>query len=101
STDGGYQPRWRRDSTELLYVTGDGTFMSVDVTTTGGFKASPPKKLFSVPIYGRGTNTGQTRWDLTPDGQKVSYQYNRTGVRLRPSHGCRSLAARVEEQVIA
>ena len=32
SSGSSYQPRWRRDGKELLYFTGDGKLMSVDVT---------------------------------------------------------------------
>jgi len=69
SSGGGYQPRWRRDGKELLYLTADGKLMSVDVTLTPTFKAGPPKVLFQPPIYGGGT-VNQTRWDIAPDGQK-------------------------------
>ena len=41
--------RWRADSGELIYLDGGGDLMSVDVTSTPAFKASAPKKLFSMP----------------------------------------------------
>ncbi|PYS43156.1 MAG: hypothetical protein DMG14_01670 [Acidobacteria bacterium] len=70
SSGGGYQPRWRRDGKELLYFSGDGKLMSVDVTLSPSFTASAPKILFQVPIFGGGATVGQHRWDLTPDGQR-------------------------------
>ena len=69
SNGGGYQPRWRRDGKELLYFTGEGKLMSVDVTLSGTFKASVPKVLFQAPIFGGG-NSPQHRWDMTADGQR-------------------------------
>src|SRR5262245_27539923 len=70
SSGGGYQPRWRKDGKELLYFTGDGRLMSVDVTLSPSFKAGVPKVLFQAPIFGGGSTLEQTRWDLTPDGQR-------------------------------
>jgi len=68
SNGGGYQPRWRRDGKELLYVTPEGKLMSVDVTLGGTFKAGAPKVLFRARIYGGGSS--RQRWDVTPDGQR-------------------------------
>jgi len=70
SNAGGYQPRWRQDGKQLLYVTDDGKLMSVDVVLSPSFKASPPKLLFQAPIFGGGSTIQQYRWDLTPDGQR-------------------------------
>jgi hypothetical protein len=61
SSGGGYQPRWRRDGKELLYLSGDGKLMSVDVTLTPSFKAGAPKVLFSAPIGGGGANLEASR----------------------------------------
>ena len=79
SNGGGYQPRWRRDGKELLYFTGEGKLMSVDVTLSPSFKAGVPKVLFSAPIYGGGVNVELHRWDLTPDGQKFLINSTSTG----------------------
>jgi Tol biopolymer transport system component len=79
SNGGGYQPRWRRDGKELLYFTGEGKLMSVDVTLSPSFKAGVPKVLFSAPIYGGGSYTELLRWDLTPDGQKFLINSTSTG----------------------
>jgi hypothetical protein len=70
SNGGGYQPRWRRDGKELLYFSGGGTLMSVEVALGATFKAGVPKALFQAPLYGGGANPAQTRWDLTPDRQR-------------------------------
>ncbi|MCA1660594.1 MAG: hypothetical protein LC642_08695, partial [Verrucomicrobiaceae bacterium] len=39
STDGGRQPRWRRDGRELFYITADGKLMAVDVKLGATFEA--------------------------------------------------------------
>jgi Tol biopolymer transport system component len=70
STNGGVQPRWRRDGRELLYFTPDGKLMSVDVTLTPSFKPGPPRQLFQAPILFGGTYSIQSRWDVTSDGQR-------------------------------
>jgi len=67
SAGGGYQPRWRRDGTELFYITTDSKLMSVEVKPGPSFGV--PKELFQVPIFGGGPTPTQIRWD-TRDGQK-------------------------------
>jgi serine/threonine protein kinase len=71
SVNGGSAPRWRSDGKELFYISADSKIMAVDVSTTPTFaKQSAPKVLFSAPIYGGGTTTNVTRYDVTPDGQR-------------------------------
>ena len=70
STGGGYQPRWRRDGRELLYISGKGELMSVDVGPDSSFSATRPRRLFQMPIYGGGPSLNNRYWDLTPDGQR-------------------------------
>jgi Tol biopolymer transport system component len=70
SRDGGTQPRWRRDGKELFYVSLDGKMMAVDVSSGQAFKASVPKALFQVPIYGDDSAQSFFRWDTMADGQR-------------------------------
>jgi Tol biopolymer transport system component len=42
-------PRWRNDSRELLFVSGLGEIVAVDVGPGPTFQAGAPKKLFDVP----------------------------------------------------
>ena len=42
STDGGTQPRWSRDGTELFYLAPDRKLMAVTVTTADTFERGPP-----------------------------------------------------------
>ena len=71
STNGGGLPRWSRRGDELFYVEGD-TLMSVSVSTRGGFRSSPPKKLFNAASIGASLHqfTPMTAdYDPMPDGQ--------------------------------
>ncbi|MBI1789420.1 MAG: serine/threonine-protein kinase [Acidobacteria bacterium] len=50
SPAGGTQPRWRGDSRELYFVSGDDKMMAVEIQASAqGFSASPPKALFTLP----------------------------------------------------
>jgi eukaryotic-like serine/threonine-protein kinase len=66
STSGGSAPHWRRDGTEIFYVTVDGTLMAVPFAEKqGGFNVGSAKPLFRVPGYD---------YDVSPDGTKfISY----------------------------
>jgi Tol biopolymer transport system component len=63
STGGAGQPIWRADGREIVYMTADGTLMSVSVEATDGvLRTGPPRALFKV---------GETATlDLTGDGQR-------------------------------
>ena len=63
SSGGAGQPIWRADGREILYVTLDGTIMSVAVETGDGvFRAGTPRALFKV---GEGAMV-----DVSADGQR-------------------------------
>jgi eukaryotic-like serine/threonine-protein kinase len=75
STDGGTAPAWSRDGRELFYTTtatagGQASvtrMMTVAVTATPTFVASPPRMLFE----GRYGATAIVRpYDVSPDGQR-------------------------------
>jgi hypothetical protein len=70
STNGGTQPRWRRDGRELFYISADSKMMAAGVTTTPEFKnTGAPRALFTAPVPGGGF-INPFRYDVTPDGQK-------------------------------
>jgi DNA-binding winged helix-turn-helix (wHTH) protein/Tol biopolymer transport system component len=56
STDGGAQPRWRRDGKELFYLAADRRLMSVkiqpDLDAQGVLEVSEPETLFQTRIRG-------------------------------------------------
>ncbi|HKE20778.1 MAG TPA: protein kinase, partial [Bryobacteraceae bacterium] len=71
STNGGTQPRWRRDGKELFYISADSKMMAAGVTTTPEFKKlDDPKALFTVPVLGGGSATNVFRYDVSRDGQR-------------------------------
>ena len=48
SSDGGVQPRWRKDGKELFYLAVDGTIMAVPITTNAdSFQAGTPQRTLS------------------------------------------------------
>ncbi|MGH9658216.1 MAG: hypothetical protein ACRD96_06705, partial [Bryobacteraceae bacterium] len=68
SSDGGSQPRWRRDGKELFYVSRDGRMMAVEIKTTPQFQVTVPKALFQSGILDF-TVTAIHRYDVAPDGR--------------------------------
>lgn len=71
SQGGGSQPLWRRDGSELFYISADTKVMSVPVSTSATFKRlGGPTALFTAPIYGGGRNINTHRWAAMPNGQK-------------------------------
>jgi dipeptidyl aminopeptidase/acylaminoacyl peptidase len=51
STNGGVQPRWRRDGKELFYLAPDGAIMAAPVNMTApGFQAEAPEVLCRPPM---------------------------------------------------
>ncbi|MEJ2542356.1 MAG: hypothetical protein P8188_20745, partial [Gemmatimonadota bacterium] len=66
SPDGGREPVWSRDGSELFYRYGD-AMMAVPVSTEGSFAAGPPVRLFQdryAPEY-----KGRSNYDVDPDGR--------------------------------
>jgi Tol biopolymer transport system component len=61
SSNGGTQPKWRGDGTELFYHAANGTLMAVAVQTKTTFEADPPIALFAT----------LPNWDVSADGQRV------------------------------
>jgi hypothetical protein len=67
STNGGVQPRWRRDGKELFFVGGDGSMMSTEISGAGELRTGVPKPLFH-PNLRLGSN--KEVYDVTADGQR-------------------------------
>ncbi|MCA1573001.1 MAG: protein kinase [Acidobacteria bacterium] len=68
STDGGRQPRWRRDGKELFYITADGKLMVVDVKLGATFEADVPQTLFGTRVLTLPSFRNQ--YAVTADGQR-------------------------------
>jgi eukaryotic-like serine/threonine-protein kinase len=73
---GGGQPRWRADGSELFYIIGNDTVMSVEVETDGAFASKQAKRLFAVPGM-KGNFPDEMHWlqkyDVTGDGQRFVF----------------------------
>jgi Tol biopolymer transport system component len=71
SSQGGFQPHWRRDGRELFYLTLDGKLMSVAVTISPTFEFETPAPLFLtglhfLPQY----RTWMNQYAVSRDGQR-------------------------------
>ena len=64
SAGGGFEPRWRRDSRELFFVSTAGRLMAVDVAPGATFSATPPKELFQL------RSSLSLQYGVSPDGQR-------------------------------
>jgi hypothetical protein len=69
STNGGYEPRWRRDGRELYYLSEDRKLMAVPVSTAGGFEAGVPRPLFQTRVP-TGLSVFRTNYVPTRDGSR-------------------------------
>ena len=67
SRNGGKQPRWSRDGTEIFYVEGD-TLMTVSVSLSPRFSASAPEPLFRHS--GLAKPEPEQMYDVSADGQR-------------------------------
>jgi serine/threonine protein kinase len=67
SSNGGTQPRWRRDGKELFYLDLDGNLMSVEVR---GAEFGTPTKLFKTRIRLDSNFSQIDLYDVTTDGQQ-------------------------------
>ena len=72
SRGGGMSPRWRRDGTELFYLSGDGTEVLRVATEFGAtLKVGLPAPLFRIGASTSFRTVGGNRvYDVTPDGQR-------------------------------
>lgn len=68
SSNGGAQPKWRADGTELFYIAPDKRLMAVPVQTGKKSVAGTPHALFQTRITG--ARFSYFQYDVTPDGQR-------------------------------
>ena len=83
STEGGTQPRWRRDGRELFYLAPDGKLMSVQIEPGRPFRAAVPKVLFETLTPWM---AGPDFYDVSVDGQKflMNLPPNQSSPESRP-----------------
>ena len=71
STDGGFEPHWRRDGKELFYVAPNRTLMAVGATSHPTIlEVNPPAPLFPVRIKWMEIQAVARRYAAAPDGQR-------------------------------
>jgi Tol biopolymer transport system component len=76
SVNGGVQPRWNSDGSELYYVEADKRMMVVTVKTTPSVKLGTPRELFSRP---EGVLMRNEKYAVAPDGRFVMIQAENPG----------------------
>jgi Tol biopolymer transport system component len=70
STDGGTQPRWSHDGSELFYVSPRNEMMSVTIGAGSSWSAPSPVKLFDASAYLLdGANIPYLMYDVAKDGR--------------------------------
>jgi hypothetical protein len=68
------QPRWRRDGSELFYLSPDQILMAVPVTTTPGrFDAGRARPLFRTQIVPQGSPVDLVRHDVRRDARRAAH----------------------------
>ncbi|HLQ78896.1 MAG TPA: hypothetical protein VK210_16175, partial [Terriglobia bacterium] len=70
TSEGGVEPKWRRDSHELYYIAPDGKLMSVAIGGTTTLQAGRPVALFQTPLTVNKNSPDRTRrYDVDPNGR--------------------------------
>ena len=73
SPDGGFQPIWRADGSELFYIAPDNTIMGVEVRAKEtSVEFGTPRRLFQAPLVVLPARQPSWIWDVAPDGQKFA-----------------------------
>ncbi len=71
STQGGYEPQWRRDGKELFYLAPNQMLMAVDVKSNQTtLEVGPPKALFATRIKWMEIQAAAHHYAPAPDGQR-------------------------------
>jgi Tol biopolymer transport system component len=72
STNGGVQPRWRKDGKELFYLAPDRKLMAAPIQAGSTLQVGPPTAIFDigfVPV-GSGAPYALYQYDVAADGQR-------------------------------
>ena len=70
STDGGRQPHWSRDGSELFYISPDGHMIAARFQTGPDARITARERLFRLPAGILGVNSGlATNYDVAEDGR--------------------------------
>jgi hypothetical protein len=71
SANGGFEPRWRRDTRELYFLPTGHEVMSAAVTAGSAFEAAVPKRLFTAPLEGAVPSGYHRYYAISPDGSRI------------------------------
>jgi len=81
STDGGTEPRWSADGSEIFYLDATENLVTVPVSTGDTFKAGLPETLFEAGIF---PVIARNRYLATDDGQRFLMLSPISGESVRP-----------------
>jgi Tol biopolymer transport system component len=88
STNGGGQPRWRRDGKELFYLSIDRSIVSVTVRETpAGLELGAPTTIVPAERMNAVSQAGDyDDWDLAPDGERFLVKVPATANQRQQLH---------------
>ena len=69
STDGGREPLWSHNGSELFYKNVSNELIAETVSTEAAFNVTERRSLFSLPV-GSSYNAARTEYDITQDDQR-------------------------------
>jgi Tol biopolymer transport system component/predicted Ser/Thr protein kinase len=81
STNGGTEPRWSADGSEIFYLDSSESLVTVPVSTGNTFKAGMPETLFDGGLF---PYVGRNRYLVTDDGQRFLMLSPIGGESIRP-----------------
>jgi Tol biopolymer transport system component/predicted Ser/Thr protein kinase len=81
STDGGTEPRWSHDGSEIFYLDATEDLVTVPVSSDATFRASMPEKLFDARLF---PLVGRNRYVVTDNGERFLTLSMMTGESIRP-----------------
>jgi len=85
STEGGQQPRWRRDGEELFYLSPDRKLMAVSVNMRPRFDFRTPKQLFVTRAHDPVTAEEFFTYDVSADGHRFLININAERDDIHPA----------------
>jgi serine/threonine-protein kinase len=86
SSEGGFEPRWRRDGSELYYWNHSEEMMAARVAFTPSFAVLGQSVLFRGPFY---RNDDSHFFDVTADGRFLALRFDQpdSNARAEQDHG--------------
>jgi Tol biopolymer transport system component/predicted Ser/Thr protein kinase len=81
STNGGREPKWSADGSEIFYLDASESLVTVPVSTGNTFRAGMPETLFDAELF---PFVGRNRYLVTNDGQRFLMLSPIGGESIRP-----------------